>query len=301
MLVSGRSRRVLSCLALSVATVRCTPDFDSLSGRDGTGGLGAGGSGGGLVAIGASAGVAGSGGTSSAGVGLGGSEPKPIAGAGAVQTGGTAGEGTGGTAGSPATDGGEGGAAGAGPTPCVWAPAVSTHYDGFDAGLDGQGFDSVITTAAANSTLGATASSAWDDAVGKTCPGSLLLAVAFKGYVSEQKQELAVADLRFNADWSGATKVHAWVRVSPSNAPITGVQFFVMSGSSYLYASVFDNHKFALGEWYEVVLPLAPGNDYDPTHVHRVGVQVTLRQEDVAGNPPVAPTVQTWLDDIWVE
>jgi hypothetical protein len=249
----------------------------------------------------ASGGVAGRGG-SSAGESVGGSEPKPIAGTGGVQAGGNAGAGTGATAGTAVTEGGEGGAAGAAPTPCVWAPEGSTHYDGFDAGLDGTGFGSVLTTASAYSTLGATASSGWDDAVGKTCPGSLAFEAAFKGYVSGQKEENAIADLRFeDADWTGATKVHAWVRVSPSNAPITGVQFFVMSGSSYLYRSVFDDHKFAPGEWYEVVLPLGVGNDYDPKLVRRVGLKIILRAAGVAGNPPVAPTVQAWLDDIWVE
>jgi hypothetical protein len=303
MLVSSRSGRILSCLALSVAAVRCTPDFDSLSGHGAAGEVSAGGPSAGATAggVSASGGVAGRGG-STAGESLGGSEPKPIAGAGAVQAGGNAGAGTGATAGAPATDGGEAGAAGASPTPCVWAPEGSTHYDGFDAGLDGTGFGSVLTTAEAYGTLGATATSGWDDAVGKTCPGSLIFETAFKGYVSAQKAELAIADVRFeDADWTGATKLHAWVRVSPSGAPLTGVQFFVMSGSAYLYASVFDDHKFALGQWFEVVLPLTPGKDYDPQLVRRVGVQVTLRPEGAAGNPPVAPTVQAWLDDIWVE
>jgi hypothetical protein len=313
MLVSSRSGRLLSCLALSVAAVRCTPDFDSLSthgaagelsaGGVSAGGPGAGGPGAGATAGGvtASGGVAGRGG-STAGESLGGSEPKPTAGAGAVPAGGNAGGGTGATAGAPITDGGEGGAAGAAPTPCVWVPQGSTHYDGFDGGLDGTGFGPVLTTVAVYSTLGATATRSWDDAVGKTCPGSFLLETAFKGYVGAPKAEYAIADMRFEgADWTGATKLHAWLRVSPNDAPLTGVQLFVMSGSSYLYASVFEGNKFAFGQWFELVLPLSPGKDYDPKLVSRVGVQVTLRPEGAAGNPPVAPTVQAWLDDIWVE
>jgi hypothetical protein len=222
------------------------------------------------------------------------------AGAGATAT---AGAGNSGAAGAPSGDGGEGGTGDGEPVGCVWKPKVATHYNGFDGGLEGTGFDSVETTSWATTTHGATVTSGWDAAAGKTCPGAFDFKSVFPAYASGQEaDEKTVADLRFSdADWSGGTKLHAWAKVSPVNAPITGVQFFVMSGSSFLYTDIFDAVNFAPGQWYELVVPLAPGAKYEPKVVHRVGVQIVLRRAGAANNPPVPVTVHVWLDDIWLE
>jgi hypothetical protein len=295
-----RREHLLLGLALTLGSLHCTPDFDSLKSGEGVaGGLG-GTSVGGTSTAGDEHGGAGSSATGA--VGTGGSTPNADGGAAGDAMGGSPAAGAGDVSGAPSIDGGEAGAAGAGPVGCQWKPA-SKHYDGFDGGLDGIGFVSAATTASTATTLAATASSVWDELTGKTCPGSLKLEAAFKGYVDgQQGEEQAVADLRFSdADWSGATKLHAWARVSPMNAPISGVRFFVMSGSSYLYSSSFDDKGFAPGQWYELVLPLSAGASYEPKVVHRLGVQIALLRAGTAGIPPVAPTVEVWLDDVWVE
>jgi len=277
--------RALVLFALTLASLRCTPDFDSLKSGHGAGGA---------------AGSAADGGESPGGAETRGDAGESLGGA-ASGAGGAADGGS--SAGASSTDGGEAGAAGAAPDGCVWKPSGSSHYDGFDGGLDGQGFDGATTTSSSESTLGATATSAFDDSVGKTCLGSLNLKALFKGYVDgQQGDESAVVDLRFaDASWAGATKLHAWVRVSPKDAPLTGVRFFVMSGSSFLYDSILDENGFASGQWYELVLPLKPGASYEPKVVHRVGVSITLRRAGTANNPPVAPSVDVWIDDVWVE
>jgi hypothetical protein len=301
MLVSRRRERWLTALALALASLHCTPDFDSLS--KGHGSSGAGASVGGSDNVGGSDDVGGAGEmTGGSGANAGGASSGGFAGS-ILSPGGRDSEAgaTSLTGGSPA-EGGEAGAGGSAPA-CVWKPTGSTYYDGFDGGLDGKGFDIALTTSSMTSTHGATASSEWDEAVGNTCPGSLHLQGAFTAYAGGQEpEEVAIADLRFSdADWSGATKLHTWLRVSPVKAPITGVQFFVISGSSFLYKSVFDEGSFAAGKWYELVLPLVPGASYDPKLVQRVGVKITLRRDGAANNPPQAPTVDVWLDDIWVE
>lgn len=299
--MSRRSERWLAALALSVGTLHCTPDFDSLS--RGQGATDAGASVGGSKDLGGSGSNGGYGGSDV----MGGSRAN-VAGSGGAVAGSTSGPGgreseggAMGLAGGPA-EGGEAGAGG-GSTSCVWNAVGSTYSDGFDGGLDGHGFDIAVTMSSMTSTLDATASSEWDEAMGKTCPGSLHLTAAFKAYAGGQKpDEVAIADLRFtDADWTGATKLHAWVRVSPTKAPITGLQFFVISGASFAYKSVFDESSFATGQWYELILPLVPGATYDPKLVQRLGVKITLRRDGAANNPPQVPTVDVWLDDIWVE
>ncbi|HVY25655.1 MAG TPA: hypothetical protein VHB79_03860 [Polyangiaceae bacterium] len=300
MLVSRRHEHWPGALALALASLHCTPDFDSLSRGHGVGGTSA--SAGGSNDMGGSENIGGFDGS------RGGSEANDAGASGGAVAGSTLGPGgrnadagAAGVAAAPA-EGGEAGAGGSAPA-CVWKAVGSTYSDGFDGGLDGNGFDIAVTMSSMTSTLGATASSEWDEAVGKTCPGALRLEAVFKGYASGQApDEVAIADLRFTeADWTGRTKLHAWVRVSPVKAPITGVQFFLISGSSYLYKSVFDDGSFGAGQWYELVLPLVPGASYDPKLVQRLGVKITLRRDGAANNPPQAPTVDVWLDDVWVE
>ncbi|HVY25780.1 MAG TPA: hypothetical protein VHB79_04485 [Polyangiaceae bacterium] len=293
-LKSQRERAILASLVLAAALVRCTPDFDSLSSgqHDGAAAADGGESPAGSGAAGE--GIAGSTTDTTTG-GAGGVEGTGAAGAGSpAMAGATAGDGGG--------DGGEAGAGGAAVT-CMWKPAGSTHYDGFDGGLEGIGFLTATTRPTTVTTHDAFATSAWDQAVGKTCPGSLHLQAEFDGYASGQEpDEIAIADLRFDdADWTGATKLHAWAKVSPMNAPLAGVRFFVMSGASFLYLDAFDEQSFLPGQWYELVLPLPPGPKYDPTLVRRLGVEIPLRRAGAADNPALPLTVDVWLDDVWVE
>lgn len=299
MLVSRGREPWLIGLALALASLRCTPDFDSLSSGDGSGGAGA--HAGGSDGVGGSEDLGGSDGMmSGSGANVGGTSTGGVAGS-TSSTGGGDSEAGSTTGGSPA-EGGEAGAGGSAPS-CVWKGGSHFADDGFDGGLDGHGFDIGMTLSSMTSTHGATAFSEWDEAVGHTCAGSLHLQGAFTSYASDQEpDEVATADFRFaNADWTGANKLHAWIRVSPVNAAITGVQFFVLSGSSFLYKSVFDDTSFVSGEWHELVMLLAPGTSYDPKDVRRLGVKIVLRRDGAANTPPQAPTVDVWLDDIWVE
>lgn len=290
MLVRRRARETIVCGALGLALMHCTPDFDSLSsgGDDAASGTSMSGNSGvgGAQSEGGRSGAT-AGGAASAGVsglstaGLGGA------------TGGSGGDvGAAGAAGT----GGEGGAPG---IECPWAPLAALHHVCFDDGLDGDGFVNAMATSTTVTTKGSSASAGWDGVVGRNCPGSWRVTAAFKGYATgSQADEKAFADLRFDpVDWTGGKAAHYWVRVSPPNAPISAVQVFVMSGASFLYRSVFDDSKFASGDWYEIVIPLAAGADYDATDVRRIGLQLILKRDGTS----VPPNVDIWLDDVWVE
>jgi hypothetical protein len=216
-------------------------------------------------------------------------------GGGAATGGGGAATGGGGTA-----TGGEGGAPS---QPCDFIHPGATHYNGFDGGLDGSGFTSSTTTTSLVTTLGATGSSEWDDAAGKSCPGALHLRAQFKGYADgTARDELAIVDLRFSdADWTGAIELHGSVRVEPATAPLGSVRFFVLSGNSFLYDSAYDDTKFRSGSWNEMVLPLVPGANFDPTRVFRIGVEIALQRQGEGTNPALSAPVDVWIDDVWVK
>lgn len=279
-------------LLLTLPLWQCTPDFDSLS-RGGDAREEAG-----------SPGDSEDGGASDGGVGAAGGAGMTEATAGGAPSAGQGGDSmiVEPLVGGAGANGGEGGAGGVGMTECVWLP-TSSHYDGFDGGLDGMGFASVVDSSSSATTKGATATSAWDPDVGKTCPGAVKLSAAFTDYAAaEEPVEQAFLDLRFDdADWTGASALHVWVRVSPSSAPLSGLQVFVISGASYLYASIFDDYKFLTGKWNEMVIPLEPGANFDPSLVRRAGVQISLKQSGASGNPKTPPVVDVWLDDLWLE
>jgi hypothetical protein len=167
------------------------------------------------------------------------------------------------------------------------------------------GFSNSTTQASVVSTHGTETSSEWQPLVGNSCPGSLHLEAQFKDYAAgtpDDEDELAFVDLRFaNTDWSGAKALHAWVKVDPGTAPIAGLQLFVLSGQSFSYASVFEYEAFRNGEWTEFVLPLTEGVKFDATMVYRLGLELRLNREGTLGNPPQPPTVDVWMDDVWVE
>jgi hypothetical protein len=129
------------------------------------------------------------------------------------------------------------------------------------------------------------------------------LTAEFKGYpLSPTPGELAIGDFRFApADWTGASALHAWVKVEPTAAPLQGVRWFVISGTNFLYASVFDTAAFRKGNWNEMILPLQNGAAFDPASVIRVGIQILLKTADSPGIPSAPPTTYVSVDDLWVE
>jgi len=284
------------CLApFALALLHCRPDFDSLSS-----GARAGAPSGGFTAFG--------GGGQTAGAGSAGERSQAGGGsAGAAQALGgspaSAGDTAGGSGGAGGIAGSVAGEAGSMPVePCVSSHAGALAFDGFDQGLTGGiGFAPAIAVAAQATSNGSTASVAWDATVGKSCPGAFRVTGDFKGYSSSS--EIAIGDVRFPAaDWSGATALHAWVKVDPSTAPLQGIQLFVVSGSGgELFAGAFDSSAFSYGVWYEMLVPLQADTHYDPKTVSRVGVQIVLKAAGSPGIPMSPPATSAWLDDIWVE
>jgi hypothetical protein len=201
-------------------------------------------------------------------------------------------------AGGRSEDGGDGGS-----DSCPRAPLGASTYLTFDTGLEGPGIVDSTTDCTATSTKDALCSSAWDPSVGSSCPGAFHIVASYQDYASgAEPNEVVNGALYFeDADWSSATALHATVKVAPASAPLEGVRFFVISGSNYRYASVFDGQTFENGNWNEMTLKLVAGAEFDPTAVKQIGVQVLLKRADASGIPPEPPTVDVWLDDIWLE
>jgi hypothetical protein len=284
-------------VATAFVFLQCTPDFDSLSAGQADGGEGA--------ASGAAADVGGehSGGAESGGEPAGGSMNAGLGGDGGVagvETGGAPSMPTGG-AGGQTEDGGAGG--GGGSDSCPLAPLGATTYVTFDTGLEGPGFVDAITDCTAESTKGGLCSSEWDPSVGSSCPGALHIVASFQDYASgAEPHESVHGGLYFDdADWSSATALHATVKVAPTSAPLDGIRFFVISGNNYRYTSIFDGQTFENGAWNEMTLKLVAGAEFDPTEVKQLGVQVVLKRADASGIPAEPPTVDVWLDDVWLE
>jgi hypothetical protein len=323
-------RRVALVVLFSTTLLpQCMPDFDALSAgpRSGSGGSVAGdGSGGseisngGMVmpdASGGSSPNSNSGGTSSGGGSLnsnsgetssGGSSPN--AGSGGNTSGGTNAAGTTAGGSEPVQAGGMDGGAGlggasagaAGEPGCVSFSDVAT-YSAFDDGLDGNGFASSSIDSVVDTTHAASSTSGWDSLIGNRCPGSLQYSYVFKAYaVNSDPDEVGFGNYFFaSMNWSSVSAVHAMVKVSPANAPITGVRFFVLSGSQYLYDSVLDSTRFKSGGWNEMILRPVAGSSYDPTDVYRLGVEIRLLRAGSLGIPAQTPKIEVWLDDIWLE
>jgi hypothetical protein len=302
------ARRPFALLTSGFVLLQCTPDFDSLSaghpgGGDGHGGSGANG--------GTQTGGAGSGGAETGGDPAGGSTNVDASGAAGLDAGGTpsapdaggaggqteAGQGGGG-AGGDGGDGGDGGAAS-----CSFAPLGASTFVTFDVGLNGPGFVGSSATCTVDTTKAATCNSTWDATVGSGCPGSLRVEASYQEYASgADPNEIVYGTLSFNdANWTSATALHAMVRVAPVSPPIEGVRLFVVSGTNYRYTSVLDSEDFKNGDWNEISLELVPGTYFDPTLVKQIGVELRLKRAGAAGIPAQPPTVDVWLDDIWLE
>jgi len=303
-------RRLLLLVPLAPMVLpNCTPDFDALSsGVASTAGTPSGGNAG-----------------NGSGSANGGSEPRAgSSGAGSVQGGGGGDFSGGGSAGGTPTTAGSGGASGdagagdagaenmlagaageggAAPTCKDW-PDVVTIFNGFDQGLEGDGFSSVSSRGTVSTTKGATASSGWDAKEGATCPGALRFSYFFKAYASgSDPTETGYGTYEFSpTSWTSGTALHVKVKVSEANAPITGVRFFIISSDKYLYTSVFDDTAFKSGGWNEMVIPAVANEWYDPTGVRQLGIEIQLDRADTPDIPAQPPQVlKVWLDDIWLE
>lgn len=305
------ARRPFALLTSGFVLLQCTPDFDSLSaGHPGGGGGGANG--------GMQTADAGSGGTETGGEPAGGSTNVDSSGAAGLDGGGTpgvpdaggaggqteAGQGGGGTAGGDGGDRGDGGDGGeGGAASCSFAPLGASTFVTFDVGLNGPGFVGSSTTCTVDTTKAATCNSTWDRTVGSGCPGALRVEASYQDYASgADPNEVVYGTLSFNdANWTSATALHAMVRVAPVSPPIEGVRLFVVSGTTYRYTSVLDTQDFKNGDWNEITLALVPGTFFDPSMVMQLGVELRLKRAGSAGIPAQPPTVDVWLDDIWLE
>lgn len=295
-LMASVQRAALVVLMSTALLPQCTPDFESLTAGATSGGAGNGNAGGGQASNAGSEnpGIAGA----SSGAGQ--------LGGGAAGEGGEAGVSMNGGAGAGATpgDGGAGGdAGGAGGEPGCAPPRTGlTTYMSFDHGIEGGGFLEASSKGEVATTKGATALSLWDPDAGSSCLGALRFSFSFKEYVSgSAADERGFGTYQFKSmNWSDTAALHTTIKVSPANAPITGVRFFVMSGA-YLFYSSFDGSQFKSGEWQEVVLEPVSGDSYDPTNVFRLGIQVDLVRAGAPGIPATPPTIDIWLDDVWLE
>lgn len=329
---AARLARAGSPLVLALSLLHCAPDFASLSsgGAGESGGalaLGGRSNGGSSSVLGGGSGTAhggdtaisggtsgdgatGNGGSSSgeAGSGSSGGEAGGGSSNGGSSNGGSSNGGSsngGGSNGGTSNGGSAGsGVAGTGGAPCVFTHPKARSFDGFDGGLSGTGFSNANTTSSITVLNNATASSKWDSTVGHSCPGSVRLTADFKGYSTDStNSNSAAADLRFGtSDWTGATQMHMWVKVSPGSAPLQAIQVFVFSDTTaFRYASLYDDNAFRNGDWNEYVLTLSAGSSYNPKQVFRIGIQIILNAAGTAGNPSVPPVTTAWFDDVWTE
>ena len=280
------------------------PDFGALSA--GTGGVSQVNGGAGQSSVAGSMNPPG--GSSSSGAGSGGAPISSSGSSGAAPI--VAGGGGGGADGGLGGDDGSGGEAAAGgasgaggESPCGPPAPGLTAYATFDDGLTGTGFVETALTNDISTTMGATGSFEWDPNAGSGCPGAVHFSYAFKGYASgTANDERGTGTYYFKSiNWSGYRALHAKVKVSPAGAPLAGLLLFAMSGQDYRFYGVFDGSDFASGQWHEMILEPVAGASYDPTNVHRLGVQATLQRADAAGGKALPSKIDIWLDDIWLE
>lgn len=207
------------------------------------------------------------------------------------------------TSGGASDPGDLGGASGASDEPRCMTPHVGQlGYEDFDSALTGPLFPDPVVKSTITTTLGSTCTATRDPTVGKTCAGALHVSASFQGYAARgTPNERAFGQIDFApTDWSDGAALHVQVKVQPGDAPITGVRLFVLSGADYAYDSIFDDSRFKAGDWYELVFPLSD-TALDLTAVRRVGVEVDLNRAEAADAAVAPPTVEIWLDDIWLE
>lgn len=322
------SFRVLGPALAALAVIHCTPDFDALgnggsaggAAGDGTsqgGALGLGGKSdsGGLTAMGGLANTAGraqggggameggapaTGGTEAGGPGEGGSSGSPSLG-GATNGGSPANGGTNANGGTT-TNGGSGGE-----NACALSATTYTGFD--DKSLQGPNLAPTGTENYSSDSTNATGVVAWSATEGKTCPGAFKLTATFKGYQSTTSKTEAVSGIvdigkpPNEMDWTGATRLHMWVKVSTPSEHLQGVQAFVTSSSWNKYHALFDSQNFRDGDWHEIVVELpADALDYDATKVDQFGIQGLLAAAPPAIDPPTLPvTNQIYVDDVWLD
>lgn len=138
---------------------------------------------------------------------------------------------------------------------------------------------------------------------GHPCPGALNLEVASYSYYGTNIQ----AYYNYNSDvqdWTGYTKLHAWLKVVSSEYDIIqGVEPRVDSHSysDKLYGGFVSGATFADGNWHEAVVPLTSGASYDPTEINGYQFELQLVGAQPSGAPATPPPASLLIDSIWIE
>jgi hypothetical protein len=137
------------------------------------------------------------------------------------------------------------------------------------------------------------------------CTGSLKATFPFTSYAlfttGQATQESGVLQYTGASNWTGKTKLHAWVKVdSASGVNHIGFLQFFASSTTGGYQSVVDGGTWWTGAWHEIVWTL-PATGWDKATVNNYGLQVNLKSAAPTGGPATPTTTVVYLDDVWVE
>jgi hypothetical protein len=155
---------------------------------------------------------------------------------------------------------------------------------------------------------GSTGSLSFSD-VGHTCPGSLAATTNFEGMQYPILQQFLFDGTA--GDWTGYTKLHAWIKVVMS--PSTDIGSAGTFVQNYSFAHGFDTDGSGVTgasdqNWHESVLQLVPtaadagSNGYDPGAINQFGVQAGAGGTAYsAADGGALPVATVYIDDIWLE
>jgi hypothetical protein len=217
--------------------------------------------------------------------------------------------------------GGESGLAGGGGASCVTAFPNGTVKRSFDdlghtkSGLAFYPEDPTGRGAACTGSIAATTGD-WNGTEGHACPGAFEVFVPFGSYETRNRVD---AILNFDAeDWTGFSVLHAWIKLkspdvtTPSTNPATylgTIELVVQSSSDgakydgYLYVSAPAPALLSDRKWHELklALPAADNQEYHPTAVLNIGIQVSVASTPPGAAPATPPDTTFEIDDIWLE
>ena len=249
----------------------------------------AGAAGGAGAAAGAGGGLAGAGGSADAGVaGASGNGGAAGGSAGAGGNGGAAGGSAGNTAGAGGNGGGSAGAAGSSPDAghCTtsFGAANKVLYDFSDGTLDGWAKN------------GQGQSLAWSGSTGHTCPGAVQLVVPDASGAGS-----VLFAFLSSANWTGASKLHIWVKVETTSYVGTSLLLYVQTNNFTDQVSSYHDlpgSPFTDGAFHELVLDLTTlPSPTDLTDVDVIALGVNQPITD-AGS---LASLTVSIDDLWLE
>jgi hypothetical protein len=137
------------------------------------------------------------------------------------------------------------------------------------------------------------------------CVGSLKGTFPFTSYTlftsAQTANESGVLGYTGAVDWTGKSRLHAWVKVDGANGVnhIGYLQFFATSSTGG-YQSQVDNGAWYNATWHEIVWDL-PTTGWSKAGVTSYGLQVNLKSAAPSGGPATPPVTIVYLDDIWLE